>query len=132
MLGSSAAAREAFFDFTYEPRRDAGGNVTGVRVIGVETTQIKHAQRLTAEHRVLLEQIARQAPLTEVLEGMARAIEDLAPEEVLVSVLLADAEGRHLRHGAGPSAGLGEGGPGFRWLVEKVVGWVGRLCLVGF
>ncbi|MFJ9775399.1 SpoIIE family protein phosphatase [Kitasatospora sp. NPDC101157] len=103
MLGSSAAAREAFFDFTYEPRRDAGGNVTGVRVIGVETTQIKHARRLTAEHRALLEQIARQAPLTEVLEGMARAIEDLAPEEVLVSVLLADAEGRHLRHGAGPS-----------------------------
>ncbi|GHK00007.1 SpoIIE family protein phosphatase [Streptomyces sp. NPDC003753] len=103
ILGSGAAAREAFFDFTYEPRLDAGGNVIGVRVIGVETTQVKHAQRLTAEHRALLEQIARQAPLAEVLEGMARAIEDLAPEEVLVSVLLADADGKHLRHGAAPS-----------------------------
>jgi len=69
----------------------------------VETTQVKHAQRLMAEHRALLEQIARQAPLAEVLDGMARCIEDLAPPEVLVSVLLADPDGRHLRHGAAPS-----------------------------
>ncbi|MFC8293928.1 SpoIIE family protein phosphatase [Streptomyces sp. NPDC057242] len=103
LLGEGADAREAFFDFTYEPRLDAGGNVMGVRVIGVEITQVQHAQRLTAEHRALLEQIARQAPLSEVLEGMARVIEDLAPEEVLVSVLLADADGSHLRHGAAPS-----------------------------
>ncbi|MFE3627296.1 GAF domain-containing SpoIIE family protein phosphatase [Streptomyces goshikiensis] len=103
VVGKGNTAREAFFDFTYEPRLDMGGNVMGVRVIGVETTQVKHAQRLTAEHRVLLEQIARQAPLPDVLDGMARAIEDLAPEEVLVSVLLADADGRHLRHGAAPS-----------------------------
>ncbi|MFG2622479.1 SpoIIE family protein phosphatase [Streptomyces sp. NPDC048507] len=103
LLGEGENAREGFFDFTYEPRVDAGGNVMGVRVVGVEITQVKHAQRLTAEHRVLLEQIARQAPLSEVLEGMARAIEALAPEEVLVSVLLADPDGRHLRHGAAPS-----------------------------
>ncbi|MFB7776100.1 SpoIIE family protein phosphatase [Streptomyces bauhiniae] len=103
VLGSGADARESFFDFTYEPRLDAGGNVTGVRVIGVETTQVRQAQRLTAEQAALLEQIARQAPLADVLHGMARVIEDLAPEEVLVSVLLADADGRHLRHGAAPS-----------------------------
>ncbi|MET9364474.1 SpoIIE family protein phosphatase [Streptomyces sp. NPDC006632] len=103
LLGHGDTAREAFFDFSYEPRFDAGGNVMGVRMIGVETTQVKHAQRLTAEHRALLEQIARQAPLLEVLDGMAHVIEELAPEEVLVSVLLADADGRHLRHGAAPS-----------------------------
>ena len=72
-------------------------------MLGVETTQVKHAQRLMAEHRALLEQIARQAPLTEVLDGMARCIENLAPQEVLVSVLLADPDARHLRHGAAPS-----------------------------
>lgn len=103
LLGLGPHAREAFFDFSYEPRRDAGGEVTGIRMIGVETTQVKHAQRLMSEHRALLEQIARQAPLTEVLDGMARCIENLAPEEVLVSVLLADPDGRHLRHGAAPS-----------------------------
>ncbi|MFB9681897.1 GAF domain-containing protein [Streptosporangium vulgare] len=103
VLGVGPEAREVFFDFTYEPRRDAEGTVTGVRVIGVETTQVKHAQRLMAEHRALVEQIARQVPLAEVLEGMARCIEDLAPHRVLVSVLLADPDGRHLRHGAAPS-----------------------------
>ncbi|MEU4217111.1 GAF domain-containing protein [Actinoplanes sp. NPDC026623] len=102
-LGAVPHGREAFFDFTYEPRRDPGGAVSGVRVLGVETTQVKHAQRLMAEHRALLEQIARQAPLSEVLDGMARSIEDLAPQEVLVSVLLADPDGRHLHHGAAPS-----------------------------
>jgi hypothetical protein len=84
VLGTGPHARDAFVDFTYEPRRNADGTVTGVRVIGVETTQVKHAQQLMAEHRALLEQIARQAPLTEVLDGMARSIEALAPQEVLV------------------------------------------------
>ncbi|WP_433655047.1 GAF domain-containing protein [Nocardia sp. CA-128927] len=100
---AGAQARDAFFDFTYEPRRDGAGAVIGVRMIGVETTQIKHAQRLMIEQRALVEQIARQAPLAEVLDGMARCIEDLAPEQLLVSVLLADRDGRHLRHGAAPS-----------------------------
>lgn len=103
VLGSGPHAREAFFDFTYEPRRHRDGTVSGIRVIGVETTQVKQAQRLMAEHRALVEQIARQAPLSEVLDGMARCIENLAPHQVLVSVLLADPDGRHLRHGAAPS-----------------------------
>ncbi|MEV4283194.1 GAF domain-containing protein [Actinoplanes xinjiangensis] len=103
VLGTGAQAREGFFDFIYEPRRDSTGNVIGIRSIGVETTQVKQAQRLMAEHRALLEQIARQAPLSEVLDGMARSIETIAPQEVLASVLLADSDGAHLRHGAAPS-----------------------------
>ncbi|MEV0251465.1 GAF domain-containing protein [Nocardia sp. NPDC050712] len=102
-LGTGAHVREAFFDFTFEPRRADGDAITGVRMIGVETTQVKHAQRLMAEQRVLVEQIARQAPLAEVLDGMARCIENLTPQQVLVSVLLADLDGLHLRHGAAPS-----------------------------
>ncbi|KAA8884765.1 GAF domain-containing protein [Nocardia colli] len=103
VLDGGEPVREGFFDFTYEPRRDGVGAVIGTRMIGVETTQIRHAQRLMIEQRALVEQIARQAPLAEVLDGMARCIEDLAPEQVLVSVLLADHDGRHLRHGAAPS-----------------------------
>lgn len=44
MLGSGARAREAFFDLVYEPRRDGEGAVVGIQMIGVETTQVKHAQ----------------------------------------------------------------------------------------
>lgn len=42
-------------------------------------------------------------PLPDILDGMARCIEDLTPDDVLVSVLLADPDGQHLRHGAAPS-----------------------------
>ncbi|MFI0714578.1 SpoIIE family protein phosphatase [Streptomyces inhibens] len=102
VLGAPGAEREGFFDFTYEPRRDAVGQVDGVVVIAVETTAYHHAQLLAAEQRILLEQIARDAPLPEILSGMARAIEELAPETI-VSVLLADPDGLHLRHGTGAS-----------------------------
>ncbi|MGV9413057.1 GAF domain-containing protein [Nocardia sp. NPDC003693] len=102
-LGGPGHSREATFDLTYEPRRDPHGRVIGARLLGVETTRIKQAQRLLAEQRALVEQIARDAPLSDVLDGMARAIEDLAPEPILVSVLLADPDGLHLRHGAAPS-----------------------------
>ncbi|MFE5402763.1 SpoIIE family protein phosphatase [Streptomyces sp. NPDC056580] len=102
LIGLGDEAREAYFDFTYEARRDVGGNIIGVRMIGVETTHVKHARRLAAEQRALLEQIARQAPLSDVLDGMCRSIEELSPD-VIVSVLLADEDGRHLRHGAAPS-----------------------------
>lgn len=102
VLGAPGAEREGFFDFTYEPRRDPLGQVDGVVVIAVETTAHHHAQLLAAEQRILLEQIARDAPLTDILTDMARAIEELSPE-LIVSVLLADPDGRHLRHGTGPS-----------------------------
>ena len=103
VLGTGAQTREVYFDFTYEPSRDHTGTVIGIRVIGVETTQVRGAQRLLTKHRALLEQIARQAPLAEVLDGMARSIESFSPHGVLVSVLLADPDGRHLHHGAAPS-----------------------------
>ncbi|MEU6329873.1 SpoIIE family protein phosphatase [Streptomyces sp. NPDC047049] len=102
VLGAPGKEREGFFDFTYEPRRDAVGEVDGVIVIAVETTVHHHAQLLASEQRLLLEQIARDAPLGSILTGMARAIEELSPD-LIVSVLLADPAGRQLRHGTGPS-----------------------------
>ncbi|MFE1315176.1 SpoIIE family protein phosphatase [Streptomyces sp. NPDC058755] len=101
LLGGPGRQREGFFDFTYEPRRDSVGRMDGVVVIAVETTAYHHTHLLAAEQRVLLEQIARDAPLDEVLFGMATAIEALSPD-LIVSVLLVDADGQHLRHGTAP------------------------------
>ncbi|MGJ5748868.1 serine phosphatase RsbU (regulator of sigma subunit) [Streptomyces puniciscabiei] len=101
LLGRPGRQREGYFDFTYEPRRDAAGRIDGVVVIAVETTAHHHAHLLAAEQRALLEQIARDAPLDEILRGMATAIEDLSPD-MLVSVLLVDPDGQRLRHGTGP------------------------------
>jgi len=101
LLGGPGKHREEFFDFTYEPRRDAVGRIDGVVVIAVETTAYHHAHLLAAEQRALLEQIARDAPLDEILCGMATAIEELSPD-MIVSVLLVDPDGRRLRHGTAP------------------------------
>ncbi|MCA6094828.1 hypothetical protein LE181_21980 [Streptomyces sp. SCA3-4] len=100
-LGGRRDHREEFFDITYGPRRDAVGRVNGVTVIAVETTAYHHTQLLAAEQRVLLEQIARDVPLSEILTGMARAIEELSPD-MTVSVLLLDPDGRHPCHGTAP------------------------------
>ncbi|SFK89610.1 Serine phosphatase RsbU, regulator of sigma subunit [Streptomyces pini] len=102
LLGPPEAMNEAYYDFTYEPRREPGGRVVGVTALGVDTTAVRQARQLAAEQRVLLEQIALDAPIGDVLRAMTAAIEELDPG-VLVSVLLADADGRHLRHGAAPS-----------------------------
>ncbi|MFD1662830.1 SpoIIE family protein phosphatase [Streptomyces caeni] len=99
--GKAAGAQERFFDLTCEPRRSATGRIDGVVLIAVDTTAHHDTQLLAAEQRALLEQIVREAPLQEILSGMAKAIGDLSPE-MIVSVLLTDPGQRRLRHGAGP------------------------------
>ncbi|WP_335982510.1 GAF domain-containing SpoIIE family protein phosphatase [Streptomyces sp. CA2R106] len=101
-LDAGGHSHEAYFDLTVEPRHRHGSRqVCGVRLLGVDITPVRHAQALAAEQRALLEQIARDAPVHEVLAGMTRTIEELSPG-VIASVLLADTDGLHLRHGAAP------------------------------
>lgn len=59
------------------------------------------AELLEAQNRVL-ELIIRNRPLGEILEALALAIEELAPE-MMASILLLDEQGEHLLHGAAPS-----------------------------
>ena len=55
-----------------------------------------------AEERIR-ELIASGAPLRETLEELIRIIENETPSGMLASILILDKDGRHLRHGAGPS-----------------------------
>jgi two-component sensor histidine kinase len=57
---------------------------------------------VVAENEILAD-IAADAPLAETLERLARSIEDYSGGRMLASLLLMDADGRHLRHGAAPS-----------------------------
>ncbi|RAG80563.1 guanylate cyclase [Streptacidiphilus pinicola] len=102
LLGPAGKTRLRYFDFSLEPRRDQAGRVRGVAFVAVDVTRQRAAHKLAAEQQVLLEQIARDAPLAEVLDGMCRAIEKLSPK-VLGSVLLLDQTGTRLLHGAAPS-----------------------------
>ncbi len=60
------------------------------------------ADHLLRGQTLVLERIARGAPLPEVLQAIVTLIESAAPG-MLCSILLLDREGRRLRHGAAPT-----------------------------
>lgn len=64
--------------------------------------QWDRARQLLAGQGQLLEMIAKDAPLRATLDGLMNLIESQSPG-AWCSVLLLDADGKHLRHGAAPS-----------------------------
>ncbi|WP_298234977.1 EAL domain-containing protein [uncultured Azohydromonas sp.] len=67
-----------------------------------EVQERQRAERMQAEQAGVLELIATNTPLPQVLERLCRLIEAQLPD-TLASVLLLDEDGQRLRHGAGPS-----------------------------
>jgi PAS domain S-box-containing protein len=63
----------------------------------------KQDEALLDGQKRILELIIQGEPLRHVLSVLCRTIEELAQGEMLASVLLLDADGVHLRHGAAPS-----------------------------
>ncbi len=77
-----------------------GSQVKEVLGISRDITERKRTELLIASHNKVLELVAQDAPLSQVLETICRSVEELAPG-VLCSILLL--EGDTLRHGAAPS-----------------------------
>src|SRR6266478_3367295 len=73
-------------------------------VVGAVTdiTESKRAEALRDGESRILEMIARDAPLEEILENLVRVVEAQFAG-LLCSVLLLDQDGQHTRHGAAPS-----------------------------
>jgi PAS domain S-box-containing protein len=83
------------------PLRSADGSITNWIGMNVDITEHKLAEALAEGQKRVLEMIARDAPLNETLEMLARLI-DSQCEDTLCSILLLDPDGQHLRHGAAP------------------------------
>ncbi|HLA79397.1 MAG TPA: PAS domain S-box protein [Vicinamibacteria bacterium] len=75
-----------------------------VRMLGchLDLTERKHAEMQTANERAVLEALAKGDPLPELLTRLVLSYQQMFPG-TLASVLLLDADGRHVRHGAAPS-----------------------------
>jgi PAS domain S-box-containing protein len=71
-------------------------------IVGQDLTERNRADVLALIERRLLEKIAIDAALPEVLESLCRDLESFSPG-MLASVLLLDPEGPWLRHAAAPS-----------------------------
>ncbi|MGO9740810.1 MAG: EAL domain-containing protein [Roseiarcus sp.] len=87
---------------TKVPIRSAAGDIVGLVGVSHDVTARRLADGLRDGQAAILEMIALNAPLAEVLDRLARLIESQAPG-VLASILLLDEDGRRLRHGAAPN-----------------------------
>jgi PAS domain S-box-containing protein len=68
----------------------------------IDVTERKRAEALRDGESRILEMIAHDAPLEEILEKLVRVVEAQFAG-MLCSVLLLDEDGQHVRHGAAPS-----------------------------
>jgi len=82
------------------PLRDELGNIIKWYGTGIDITDRKRAEALLAGEKRILEMAAKGEPLSQILDGLCRLVEEQA-SGVLASILVLD--GNCLRHGAAPS-----------------------------
>ncbi|MDO1581408.1 diguanylate cyclase domain-containing protein [Rhizobium oryzicola] len=84
------------------PLRNRDGQVVGLLQMSRDITDKKKQERLQQGHAAVLEMVARGHALPKVLEALCHTIEEQL-EGIYASVLILDADGSHLRHGAAPN-----------------------------
>src|SRR5437899_2176094 len=84
------------------PVVSASGDLEQFVGSSIDVTERKRAEALRDGESRILEMIARDAPLEEILENLVRVVEAQFAG-LLCSVLLLDKDGKHARHGAAPS-----------------------------
>lgn len=77
-------------------------SVMGIVINSRDISDRKLAETFRAGQHGVLEMIAADAPLPDILASLVRMVE-LQSKGMLCSVLLLDEDGKHVRHGAGPS-----------------------------
>lgn len=71
--------------------------------MAADVTRRKQAEGLRAVQQRVLELVIEDKPLESALSELIEAVEAQAERRVIGSILLLDADGRHLRHGAAPN-----------------------------
>jgi PAS domain S-box-containing protein len=89
-------------EITGRPLRGVSGNVLGGVIVCRDITQLKEEEFFRAGQSRLLEMIAADAPLTDVLTSLVLLMEGQA-EGLRCSILLLNRDGKRVRHGAAPN-----------------------------
>jgi PAS domain S-box-containing protein len=87
---------------TGRPLRGSNGDVLGGVIVCRDITQIKEEEFFRAGQSRVLEMIAADAPLADVLTSLVLLMEGQA-EGLRCSILLLNRDGIHVRHGAAPN-----------------------------
>src|SRR5690606_22132934 len=94
--------RLRYFNLTCAVRRDRDGIINGIMILGSEVTDQVLGRESSALQKRALELALNDAPITDVLADLARTIELQGGPNIIASILLADANGERLLHGAAP------------------------------
>ena len=84
------------------PLRDASGELLGGVIVCRNITRVKEEEFFRAGQSRVLEMIAADAPLSQVLTELVLLMEGQA-EGLRCSILLLNRDGKHVRHGAAPN-----------------------------
>jgi PAS domain S-box-containing protein len=96
------APRGLWTEITGRPLRGPDGDVMGGVIVCRDITQIKEEEFFRAGQSRVLEMIAADAPLADVLTSLVLLMEGQA-EGLRCSILLLNRDGKHVRHGAAPN-----------------------------
>jgi GAF domain-containing protein len=97
------SSEEVLVDLVFQPVGASNGQSSGIFIQGQEVTEDKRNEALRNAHNKVLELAIGDAPLETTLNELIRIVESSSRTGVLGSILLLDANGKQLRHGAGPS-----------------------------
>jgi len=100
ILGAEGA--KTWIATTKVPMRDEAGEVVGLIGVSRDVSARRKADALRDGQTEILEMIAISAPLEGVLDRLVRLVESQSTG-IFCSVLMLDADGRRLRHGAAPN-----------------------------
>ena len=87
---------------TGRPLRGSNGELLGGVIVCRDITQIKEEEFFRAGQSRVLEMIAAESPLVDVLTSLVLLMEGQA-EGLRCSILLLNRDGKHVRHGAAPN-----------------------------
>ena len=100
---TSAAGVTDYHEYAFNPVIDADGKVVAVAGSTRYITARKRAEQIGEAQRRVLQNMAENRPLPEVLDALARMVELQAETPMCAAIMLLDEGGKHLRHGAAPS-----------------------------
>jgi len=98
---------EAIVLLRLRPREESSGRFTllnrKIEELAEEIVERTRAEAIIAGQKQVLEMIVHDQPLDQVLDRLARTIEEHSSDGMMASILLLDSDGIHLRHGAAPT-----------------------------
>ena len=84
------------------PVQNANGDIHRYVAVKLDVTERKRAEQYEQSRNQVLELLARDAPVQNILEAIVRSVEQVNPD-MLCSILLLTPDGRHLHTSAAPS-----------------------------